>query len=206
MSQNTDGIHSVLSISNIYELLQNAMGAHKGYINFVDEFVRPNQQSRILDIGCGTGRILDYLPYGVDYSGVDISAQYIQTAKTRYLSRGKFYCGFLDEIAKTEKFNGFDVLLMIGVLHHLDDSVAEEILKVAKVLMLDGGRLITIDPCFAPNQNLFAKALIKLDRGKNVRTAILYENLAKKSFPHVNGELRHRHWIPYTHWIMECSF
>ena len=65
--------------------------------------------------------------------------------------------------------------------------------------------MITIDPCIAAGQNPIARYLIFHDRGQSVRDSDGYQALASKVFSRVNGTLRHRRWIPYTHWIMECS-
>ena len=204
MSQITSGIRAILSHPVIYDTVQNIMGARQIRRDLVDSFVRPFSSSRILDIGCGTAEILPYLPASVEYWGYDISRPYIEAAKNRFGSRGHFHCGLLDQAALNE-LPKFDVVLAIGVLHHLDDDVASKLLALARAALSDGGRMITIDPCFAPQQNSIARYLISQDRGQNVRDAQGYQRLACQTFPKVRGTLRHRRWIPYTHYIMECS-
>lgn len=204
MSQITSGVRAILSHPVIYDTMQNIMGARQVRHDLVDNYVRPSSSSRILDIGCGTAEILPYLPAGVEYWGYDISHPYIESAKSRFGTRGHFYCGHLDRAALVE-LPKFDVVLAIGVLHHLDDDVANNFFALARAALSEGGRMVTIDPCFAPQQNKIARYLISQDRGQNVRNAEGYQKLACQTFPKVQGTLRHRRWIPYTHWIMECS-
>lgn len=204
MSQITSGARAILSHPVIYDALQNIMGAHQIRRELVENFVKPSPNSRILDIGCGTAEILPYLPDNVGYWGFDISRPYIEAAKSRFGSLGHFHCGLLDKTALNE-LPKFDVVLAIGVLHHLDDDVAANLFALAREALGEHGRMITIDPCLDPGQNPIARYLIRHDRGQNVRNSEGYQQLACQTFPTVQGTLRHRRWIPYTHWIMECS-
>ncbi len=94
--------------------------------------------------------------------------------------------------------------MAVGVLHHLDDEAVLQLLELAKSALKDGGRLVTLDPCFDKDQNPIARYLVSKDRGQNVRSADQYHELGCNVFEQVTGEVKHRSWIPYTHWIMEC--
>lgn len=204
MSQITSGLHAILSKPAIYNLFQNAMGAVRVRRDFVRDFVKPTKNIRILDIGCGTAEILHCLPEDSEYWGYDISPQYIEAARERFGSRGRFHCGFLDREALLS-MPKFDVVLAVGVLHHLSDHEANSLFALANEALKDEGRMVTLDPCFANGQNPIARYLIGKDRGQNVREAEGYRALAAGSFSKIRGVLRHRAWIPYTHWIMECT-
>lgn len=204
MSQITSGFRALLSHQVVYDALQNVMGAKGIRTELVSEFVRPQANDNILDIGCGTGIMLQYLPASIGYWGYDISKEYIDAAKKRYSGAVNFKCGVLTRgmLAELPKF---DVVLAIGVLHHLEDEEARELFSLAYEALKEGGRLVTLDPCFANGQNPIARYLIGKDRGQNVREAEGYRALAAYSFSKIHGVLRHRAWIPYTHWIMECT-
>lgn len=203
MSQITNGIRSILSNPTIYNFTQKIMGAHKVRQELADEFIRAKNSSRILDLGCGTAEILNYLPNKVEYWGYDISFEYIASAKARYGSKGKFYCGLLDEVG-IDDLPKFDIVLALGVLHHLNDDEVDTFFRLAKKTLNENGRIVTIDPCLAQGQNLIAKYIIGKDRGQNVRKSEGYSVLANNTFVEVKGVIRHRKFIPYTHWIMEC--
>lgn len=204
MAQITSGIRSVLSNPVIYDLSQNIMGAKRIRSELVQEFIRPKSGQRILDIGCGTAEILSAMPLGVEYVGFDISEIYIQTARQRFGSKGAFHLGLFDKkIAPS--LGAFDTVIILGALHHMDDRVVDELFSVVSSVMKPDGRVVTIDPCFDISQGHIAKFLISRDRGRNVRTSIGYASLSQDYFSDVKGVLRHRAWIPYTHWIMECK-
>lgn len=204
MSQITSGIRSILSRPGIYNLSQNIMGGRRIRDELVNEMIHPVPGMRILDIGCGTAEILGHLPDGVEYWGYDISQEYIDYAERRYGDRGTFHCGLFDG-SEMDGLPKFDVIIATGLLHHLNDEEAQKLFILAHAALKAGGRIITIDPCLAPGQNLMARYLINCDRGQNVRDQAGYHNLAKRIFQKSEGMLRHRTWIPYTHWIMVCS-
>lgn len=203
MAQITSGIRAIFSSPIIYSVFQNIMGAHDVRTTLVEEFVRPFSGCAILDIGCGPADILTYLPE-VDYCGFDISDAYIARANKRFGLRGKFFCQELTH-ADVEKMPQVDIVLALGLLHHLDDESAIGVLQLASQALKPGGRLLTFDPCFDAEQNLISRFLVGIDRGQNVRTRAGYESIASAVFESPRVEVRHRAWIPYTHCFMECT-
>jgi SAM-dependent methyltransferase len=204
VAQVTSGLRSVLSIPWVYDSFQELMGASRGRRELVRDFIRPVAGARILDLGCGTAEILKFLPEDVEYHGYDASPEYIEAARARYGKRGMFECALVDD-ARLATLPKMDIVLAIGLIHHLDDAEAGALFALARRALREGGRLVTIDPAFAPGQNPVARKLVSMDRGRNVRDAEGYRRLAAAAFARVTGTLRHRLWIPYTHWIMECS-
>lgn len=204
MSQITHGLRAIFSSPRVYDLFQDLMGASRVRRELVHEFIRPEPGMRLLDIGCGTADLLAYLPDKVGYWGFDISARYIEAAQQRFGDRGRFHCGLLDAQA-LRHLPRFDLVVSTGVLHHLDDPQAAQLFALARLALTEQGRVVTLDPCIAPGQHRLARFLIDRDRGQNVRTAAQYQALARTQFRKAEGQVRHRRWIPYTHWIMECS-
>ncbi|VVE79970.1 class I SAM-dependent methyltransferase [Pandoraea sputorum] len=203
MAQITSGVRSILSTPAVYDFVQNLLGAKRGRRDFVAEFVKPTVGQRVLDIGCGTAEILPFLPC-VDYEGFDISAEYINAARARHGERGKFHCRlFTDEDAGSVA--PADIVLAVGLLHHLDDIEASTFIELAKRALKPGGRLVTLDPCYDSAQTAAARYLVSKDRGQNVRDAARYEQLTTAHFEVVQCAVRHRRWIPYTHCAMVAT-
>jgi len=200
--QVTEGIRSLLSSPIYYSAFQSLMGARQGWKVFINEFVRPEEGISLLDLGCGPADIIDYLP-SVDYWGFDISEYYIKHAAKKYGSRGNFVCRHLTD-ADLPSLPKFDIVVASGVLHHMDDDVAQSLMRLAHCALKPGGRLVSVDPCLAEGQNPIARFLIMQDRGRNVRTKISYDQLAATVFQERKITIRHKSWIPYTHCFMEC--
>ncbi len=158
---------------------------------------------KILDIGCGPADILAYLP-NVDYYGFDVSEKYIHHAHKKYGKYGSFQCKEI-QISDLVVLPPFDVVLGLGLLHHLDDVAATAVIRLAAMALKENGRLITIDPCLEPSQNPIAHYLICIDRGQNVRDKKGYELLVKTAFSSTLAEVHHQSWVPYTHLFMECQ-
>ncbi len=201
MSQITTGIRSILSKPSVYDFMQNIMGAQSFREKFVSLYVKPNAGSRVLDLGCGTADILNFLP-NVDYYGYDISKEYIESARRRFGSRGSFQEKILSE-EDASRGAKFDIVLSLGVLHHLDDETARSLLRTAYSSLKLGGRFISHDPVFTPRQSKIARFLISKDRGQNVRTEFQYLDLIKQIFPSAVSHVREQTWIPYTHCFLE---
>jgi SAM-dependent methyltransferase len=157
-----------------------------------------------LDLGCGPGELLEYLPADVSYLGVDISPEYVERARQRHGSRARF------ELADATRFEAergrFDLVLAFGVLHHLDDNQARAMLAGAARALAPSGRAIAVDPALADGQKRAARMIIRRDRGHHVRDADHYARLAMPSFSRVHAVIRHDLLrIPYTHCILECT-
>lgn len=202
MAQITNGLRSLLSNPYIYSAFQTLFGGHQARKNFVNEFIQPMPNINVLDVGCGPADIFEYLP-SCQYWGFDISKSYIDRAKAKYGSKGNFICKELDFL-DLESLPKFDLVLTLGLIHHLDDATAHAVLDLCYNALNDDGKLVTIDPCFHPEQNPIAKFLIRNDRGQNVRSESEYKFLVNQFFPNSVVTVRHQSWIPYTHCIMVC--
>jgi 2-polyprenyl-3-methyl-5-hydroxy-6-metoxy-1,4-benzoquinol methylase len=198
------GASRVLGHAWAYELLQIAVGSHRSHESFVTEYVRPRPGNRILDLGCGPGNILRALPATVDYVGVDSSEVYIEAAKARWSDRGAFCAADGREPLAFDL--PFDIVLAMGVLHHLDDAGCSRLLANTVSVLAPMGRLVTIDPARSDRQGKVAAWVIARDRGHHVRTVDGYAELARGSFGAVAMDLRTDLLrVPYTHAVLSCS-
>ena len=193
----------IMSHPAIYSNVTRILRGKKTIQEFVDTYVRPSEGCRILDIGCGPGDILNYLP-PVEYYGFDSDPHYIESAKKRFGSRGNFFCRMVSRDAFSGEAN-IDIILAMGILHHLDDNEAGQLFELAHHLLKPGGRLITYDGCYTPDQSRAQKFFLDIDRGKFVRNKGEYTLLAQQQFPGVTTTVRPDLLnIPYNIIIMEC--
>jgi SAM-dependent methyltransferase len=169
----------------------------------VRRHVRPWPGARILDIGCGLGAIVEQLP-AVGYDGFDLDPNYIESARRTYGDRGTFHCA---DVTRAEvRAGAYDIVMAIGVLHHLDDREAGVLVDLAWRALVPGGRLVTFDGCYQPRQSRVARYLLARDRGRHVRDEGGYVRLVRARFDRVEVAIRHD-WlrIPYTHIIIEAT-
>ncbi|HEX7218318.1 MAG TPA: class I SAM-dependent methyltransferase [Burkholderiales bacterium] len=194
---------SLLERPRVYSLFRRLVGRDSARAVYAREHLRLAAGQRVLDLGCGPGDILEFLP-AVEYIGYDISPAYVERARRRFGQRATFHEGAVSEALSPG--SGFDVVIAHGVLHHLDDAAARTLFRVARRALKPGGRLVTFDGCFAHGQSALARLFLRLDRGRYVRTREAYEALARGEFGEVKSFLRHDLIrIPYTHLIMECG-
>ena len=204
MSETTTGVHRLLSWPRAYELLQVAVGSNSSHRRFVADYVRPAERTRLLDIGCGPAHILRALPTGVRYVGVDLNADYIAAARREWGDRGEFLCTPVSELALDDR--EFDVVMTMGLLHHLDDADCAGLFELVRGVLAPGGRFIAVDPAYAPGQSRVARWLIGRDRGAHVRLADAYGELARRWFPSARVSTRTDLLrVPYTHAVLEAG-
>ncbi len=188
----------------IYSSMRFLIGGTKASEILVKSYIRPKTDDKILDIGCGPGDILEFLP-PVDYSGFDSNEEYINSARKRYLDRGQFFCKKVCRDAMPGE-GIFDIVMAIGIFHHLTDKEAAEMFELASILLKPDGRLITFDGIYTQSQSYFARMLLSNDRGKYVRTEEQYRVIAQKFFADIHISVRSDLLrVPYTHIIMECK-
>lgn len=194
----------VLNIPIGYWLFCWMIGRESAWRTYLAEYVKPAPGDKVLDIGCGPADILNYLPE-VNYTGLDISSDYIHSAKNRFGSRGRFLCGDVGLASLEEEQGDFDLVLATGVIHHLNDVQAARLFDLARRVLRSSGHLITYDGCYVPQQSRVARWLLARDRGKFVRRQEDYLRLASAHFAKVESYLRHDLLrVPYTHLIMRC--
>ena len=204
MPERSAGPWALLKRASVYTAVQNLIGGPHLRRYIVERYIRPRPDDRILDVGCGPA---DFVPLmsGVDYLGIDHNSGYIEQARGRYGGRARFlHADVCDDGASIG--GAFDIVLAIGLLHHLDDQQTAALLGAARRRLKPGGRMVSIDPALTVPQHWIARLIIRNDRGQHVRPAIEYERLARAEFSKVQTELRTDLLrLPYTHVIMQCS-
>jgi SAM-dependent methyltransferase len=212
MSHRTGGLFRSLEFPAVYLFLQNILGGVSARKRFVDEYVRPFSGARVLDAGCGTGLLLVYLPQGVDYIGFDLNPAYIDHARRRHGTRGRFICARAGEPrdrdgqSLDDSDGDFDLVVALALLHHLDDDAAAGLLRDAAGVLRPGGAFVSIDAVFHPGQGFVSCALARADRGASVRTPEAYRRLIGQHFNDVEDRvLTDMLRVPYSHYVARAS-
>jgi ubiquinone/menaquinone biosynthesis C-methylase UbiE len=129
----------------------------------------------ILDVGCATGSC-GATVVSLErnhYVGVDVVPQYVERARQRFPA-GKFLT--MDARRLDFPDASFDVVLFIGVLHHMDDGLVRDCFRDIRRVLRPDGVVLCAEPVFHPNEPL-STLLLKFDRGRYIRTEEGYRRL-----------------------------
>ncbi len=138
-----DPVHAYYeNIAAEYDLhrFSNSYGAfvHQQEEAFVRKWLRKEPKNKVLNLGCGTGRFMDYATDGLDFS-----ENMLQVAKQKYP-----HCQFHHADARTTKLeaNSFDTLLCLHVVMHQDKASSAQMLDECFRILKPGGLLIVDFP------------------------------------------------------------
>ena len=82
--QDDSGLNRLLTIGWVYDLFQFVAGSNRRTKWLAENCWQANPGERVVDLGCGTGSVLDYLPAGIHYVGYDFSEDYITQAQQQF--------------------------------------------------------------------------------------------------------------------------
>lgn len=180
--------------------MKRVFAADSASRTIVEEYLQPREGEAILDVGCGVGDIVHYMG-DATYIGVDQNPGYITTARRKSGDRGMFINVSVEDLPQLDLTN-FDKVIIVGVLHHLDDKIVADLMAALPAIMRPGAQLVVAENAWTPTQRTTARLLIALDRGRNVRSVDGYERLIEPHFDEVHSVLRHDLLrFPYTYVI-----
>jgi SAM-dependent methyltransferase len=130
----------------------------------------------VLDVGCGTGEYATLFDPAA-YLGVDVNARYLADARRRNPQHR-----FLQGDARSWPGSGvpFDLVLVNGVVHHLDDEAARALLRAALGHVAPGGTLLVIDDVSPPDASFATRLVHRLDQGDHIRNAAAWRSLVSE--------------------------
>jgi 2-polyprenyl-3-methyl-5-hydroxy-6-metoxy-1,4-benzoquinol methylase len=191
----------LLENPNIFAFFNLLIGVKSRTKVIINEYVSPNGGDVIVDIACGRGEFSKELA-STRYIGVDNNPSYIRYAKKHYSDCGSFHCCDVSDLSTSLNGKLIDTALLIGVLHHLTNSQARDMINDIGRHLSDGGKIVSVDPVFTPDQGLVSRLLAASDRGKYVRSIDEHHSLFDESVEICQSEIR-EDWlrIPYTHYV-----
>ena len=154
---------------------------------------------RVLDAGCGTGEYAALFE-PARYLGVDLHPGYVAYARRRH-PRHRFEVADLRDWVGSEQ--RFDLVLVNGVLHHLDDADARALLGTAARRRAPGGSLLVIEDVSLPRPGLGTRLVHALDHGHFIRDAARWRELVSAVAPIARSETYLSGLCPYH--LMLCS-
>ncbi len=193
----------ILNFAQVYDFYQRLIGAEK-YLSFlVNNIILNENNIKILDLGCGSSIICDFLPDSVEYVGVDISEKYVKYSKKKY-PKYKFICSNICE--KIPLDDKFDVIFSEGVMASLSDEKLLKLFEQISVVADKNTRIIMSDTNYREDAGLFLRFLHSQERNQNKRNKNDYIRLMEPYFK-VNKihDLDNVYHIPYSKLVFELS-
>lgn len=118
------------------------------------QYIASLSADRVIDVGCGTGKLSDYLSENDYYFGIDLNERFLRHAKKygRNVSR--------QDALAFDRFSEFDVCVITDVLHHINprhEEFMERVLREVKK------RVIVCEPYDVPADPISKKLSELLD-------------------------------------------
>jgi SAM-dependent methyltransferase len=116
-------------------------------------YIAKYSTDNVLDVGCGTGDLADYLSKDDNYFGIDLNDNFLRHAKKKGRNVIKH------DALTFDRFSEFDVCVIMDLLHHINPR-HEEFLK--RVLRDVRKRVIICEPFEIPGRHPITKNLVRI--------------------------------------------
>lgn len=130
--------------------------------------VLPEEPSRVLDLGCGDGRlaalILAHRPSVVEMLAVDRSVPMLERAKDRFAGNGTVTVRHWDLREPIAAFGAFDVIVSGFAIHHLDDVRKQSLLGEVASQLRPGGVFVNLEVVASATARWHAEFLAAIGR------------------------------------------
>jgi len=206
VSHVTTGLRKILEFSFVYNFWQRITGSESAKRKIIQNHVQPFSKAKWLDIGCGTGALLEHVDtkLEIDFVGYDLNPEYITFAKNKYATRGRFYCTSINGAKLFEE--NFDIATAIAIVHHLNDMETEKLFELARKSISPSGVFFLAEPVWTDKQSKLEKYLMSKDRGQSIRHKEEYVRLAEKTFSKIESFILPKLYnIPWTVCVLKCS-
>lgn len=167
---------------------------------------------RVLDVGCGFGLFGCYFSAmypEISYIGYDINERRVEQANRAAerlgLSNAKFRVGDARDLDIDDEF---DAILMLDLLHHIDDSAKGRLLESCRKHLSKDGRLIVKDVTTHPFPKIFFTWTLDVLMTRSFDMWYWSEfHFYKTLTPHFNRVEMYPivDWLPYPHVIYLCE-
>jgi len=162
-------IYKILEFPIIYDFYQNSVTAKNTLNTVFKSFIETSEDLIVLDCGCGTSKYRNLID-AKKYIGLDYNPSYIEEAKSKF-PNDTFNVADLTKL-QIQEYEKVDRIILLGVIHHLDDYESEILIDKLYNLLSENGIIYTLDPLFVSVKKLsdrIANFIASKDRGRHVR-------------------------------------
>jgi len=154
-----------------------------------------------LDFGCGTGEFAPCFP-PARYTGVDLAPYYVQFAGKHHGGQFAVTSGAAIGLASQH----FDAALVLGVLHHMPDTLVRTSVAELHRVLKPGATMLVMEDTPPPDPwNVAGHLMHWLDRGGYIRTNEEYRTLLAPHFTVCRNYLMRSGICDYEVYVLERS-
>lgn len=136
-------------LTPLYDTVLELLGLGRAFHQEVARLARVQPGERVLDLGCGTGTLLETLMTlrpDASYVGVDPDPQVLAIASGKLGRRHpavQLLTGYGDHLPVAD--SAFDLVVSTLTFHHLTDSAKRSTLTEVRRVLRPGGRFLLVD-------------------------------------------------------------
>lgn len=196
-------INQILNHYFFYNLYQDLIGSKHFLGILINDYVKPKQGQKILELGCGAGNVYDVFPEkNLCYIGIDYSKNYISHAKKKFPEQS-FICADVTQDIIAEDI--FDTVFAEAIISALPDNQIVKMFGHLKNICDDNTKIIFSDMNYRDSAPKFQCFLMKHERNQFIRSKSEYIKLLTDFFVINNiSVIKHPYRIPYEKIIFEC--
>ena len=113
----------------LYKLFQFSVVSNSSRLRIRDNVLKPIGVEKVLDFGCGIGyHSLDFSDS--DYLGIEPLSSCVDRANKMYRAKNSNFIVGDHSTLTSIPDSSFDVVIAMGVLHHIDDEIFFKFVKV----------------------------------------------------------------------------
>jgi cyclopropane fatty-acyl-phospholipid synthase-like methyltransferase len=172
-------VDKVMECPLVYNVYQQAVRRGAVVEKTLAEEVHLGPGSRVLDLACGAGLYAHMFPRD-RYLGVDLSHRYVGFARR---SNRDHRFSVMDARRLALRSGSVDRIFAVGLFHHLSNEDAVGTLRDARRVLKPDGEVVIVD-LIPPvsRRDVVGRILVRLDRGRHVRTHEAYRGLFSQAF------------------------
>lgn len=136
-------------------------------------FIRERYEGQplVLEVGCSAGNVSAlFQEIPCEFLGIDIDDAVIRFAKRRF-SAFKHMAFKTENLMNIDRSDAsFDLIIFIGMCHHVEDRELTKLLQKAGTLLNPDGKIIVADLIIGEKSSWLEKFLLRADAGDFIRT------------------------------------
>jgi cyclopropane fatty-acyl-phospholipid synthase-like methyltransferase len=179
--------HSLLKFPICYSFLQVAVGAEGFRNRYLKNALAENTEaSQLLDLGCGPGANRKTSGEGYNYTGIDLSEEYVSKASRKFKSDTQSRFIRADLVQNNDwpslcNTNENTIAMAFALWHHLSDEQVDNVLKKLARSLNDESIILSMDPIVTSDSSKFAVWLANNDRGPYLRSQKDFERIYSRN-------------------------